>query len=37
LLDEEAFDLYDDDLKLVLKRTHVRKVCVYGYFLGLKR
>lgn len=37
LVDEGLLDRYDDELKAVLKRTHVRKVCVYGYFLGLKK
>jgi hypothetical protein len=36
LVDEGDVEKYDDDLKEVLKRPHVRKVCVYGYFLGLK-
>lgn len=36
LVDEGLVDLYDDDLKAVLKRPHVRKICVYGYFLGSK-
>lgn len=36
LVVEGDVSLYDKDLKSVLQRTHVRKVCVYGYFLGLK-
>ena len=36
LVDEGQVHLYDDDLKSILKRPHVRKVCVYGYFLGVK-
>ena len=36
LVEEGEVGLYDEDLKSILKRTHVRKVCVYGYFLGLK-
>ena len=36
LVDEGQVNLYGDDLKSILKRPHVRKVCVYGYFLGVK-
>jgi hypothetical protein len=36
LVDEGGMGRYDEDLKRVLKRPLVRKVCVYGYFLGVK-
>lgn len=36
LVDDGLVERYDEELKSVLKRTHVRKVCVYGYFLGSK-
>jgi hypothetical protein len=36
LVDEGDVDKYDADLKRVLKRPLLRKVCVYGYFLGVK-
>lgn len=32
-----ALQKYDDDLKQVLKRPLLRKVCLYGYFLGVKK
>lgn len=36
LVDEGDMERYDDELKKVLRRPLVRKVCVYGYFLGVK-
>ena len=36
LVEEEDMDLYDEGLREVLSRPLVRKVCVYGYFLGLE-
>ena len=35
LIEEGDMERYDDELKKVLSREHVRKVCVYGYFLGV--
>jgi len=37
LVEEKDLERYDLDLKKVLKRPLVRKVCVYGYFLGVKK
>ncbi len=34
LVDEGLVERYDDEIKKVLKRPHVRKISVYGYFLG---
>ena len=36
ILDEEDLDYYTDELKRVLKRHSVSKVCIYGFFLGLE-
>lgn len=35
LIEEEDMTLYDEGLKKILSRPLVRKVCVYGHFLGV--